>query len=76
MRHRAWHRGLMLLEDEASKIPAFTNNSTLLQVLQPAPTNMQLVCGKILVLLSFWNFKQFASFSAIYNFFFNLDNAE
>lgn len=63
MRHRAWHRGLMMLEEEAEKIPAFTGNPVLLQIFQPEPINMQLVCG---VERSF----AFSKFPFIFNSFF------
>uniref|UniRef100_A0A0R3RGM5 Non-specific serine/threonine protein kinase n=1 Tax=Elaeophora elaphi TaxID=1147741 RepID=A0A0R3RGM5_9BILA len=51
MRHHAWHRGLMMLEEEAVKIPAFINNPLLLQISQPTPTNMQLITLNNLILL-------------------------
>ncbi|CAG9537664.1 unnamed protein product [Cercopithifilaria johnstoni] len=65
IRHHAWHRGLMILEDEAAKIPPFTNNSLLLQILQPAPTNMQLITLNNLILL-YSKLSEFDQYRAIW----------
>ncbi|EJD75551.1 FAT domain-containing protein [Loa loa] len=65
MRHHAWHRGLLILEEEAEKIPAFTNNPLLLQILQPTPTNMQLVTLNNLILL-YSKLSEFDQYQAIW----------
>ncbi|VDK71443.1 unnamed protein product [Litomosoides sigmodontis] len=65
MKHHAWHRGLLILEDEAAKIPAFTNSSSLLQILQPPPTNMQLITLNNLVLL-YSKLSEFDQYQAIW----------
>ncbi|KAM3719228.1 Transformation/transcription domain-associated protein [Dirofilaria immitis] len=65
MRHHAWHRGLMMLEQEAAKIPTFTNNPLLLQILQPSLTNMQLVTLNSLILL-YSKLSEFDQYQAIW----------
>ncbi|EJW70320.1 hypothetical protein WUBG_18773 [Wuchereria bancrofti] len=65
MRHHAWHRGLMMLEEEVEKIPAFTNNPLLLQILQPTPTNMQLITMNNLILL-YSKLSEFDQYQAVW----------
>ncbi|KAL3994636.1 FAT domain family protein [Acanthocheilonema viteae] len=65
IRHRAWHRGLMILEDEAAKIPAFTNNLFLIQISQPALTNMQMTTLNNLILL-YSKLSEFDQYQAIW----------
>ncbi|VDK69125.1 unnamed protein product, partial [Onchocerca ochengi] len=65
MRHHAWHRGLMMLEEEAAKIPAFTNNPLLLQISQPALTDMQLITLNNLILL-YSKLSEFDQYQAVW----------
>ncbi|VDP13889.1 unnamed protein product [Onchocerca flexuosa] len=65
MRHHAWHRALMMLEEEAAKIPAFTNNPLLLQISQPALTDMQLITLNNLILL-YSKLSEFDQYQAIW----------